>query len=61
MIGPKGSHYRLRLLSLVQQGVLAPTDALIDPPLTGDEEEWLSMAPTKLLAEYLADDEDAPA
>jgi hypothetical protein len=51
------SHSRLRLLSLVQQRVIAPDDERICPPLTDEEREWLGLAPRKLLAEAMAGDE----
>jgi hypothetical protein len=50
------SRYRLRLLSLVQQGSLGPEQ--VDPPLTDEERRWIAAGPTKLLAEQLAPDED---
>lgn len=45
------SRYRLRLLSLVQQGALRPEQ--VDPPLTDEERRWIKGGPTKLLAEEL--------
>lgn len=48
------SHQRLRLLSLVQQRVIAPDDERICPPITDEECAWIGLAPKKLLAEALA-------
>jgi hypothetical protein len=47
------SRDRLRLLSLVEQGVLRPEQ--VHPPLTGEEHAWIEAGPTRLLAELCAD------
>jgi hypothetical protein len=44
---------RLRLLTLVEQGVLRPEQ--VQPPLTGEEHAWIAAGPTRLLAEACAD------
>jgi hypothetical protein len=46
------SRYRLRRLTLVQQGVIKPSD--VEPPLTDEERRWIKAGPTRLLAEVLA-------
>ena len=45
---------RLRLLSLIQQGVIPPN--AIRPPLTTEERSWLRLAPIHTLAEFVAGD-----
>jgi hypothetical protein len=44
---------RLRLLTLVEQGVLRPEQ--VQPPLTSEEHAWIEAGPTRLLAEACAD------
>jgi hypothetical protein len=46
------SRSRLRLLTLVEQGVLRPEQ--VQPPLTGEEHAWITAGPKRLLAEALA-------
>jgi hypothetical protein len=44
---------RLRLLTLVEQGVLHPEQ--VQPPLTSEEHAWIEAGPKRLLAEACAD------
>jgi hypothetical protein len=49
----QASRARLRLLTLVEQGVLRPEQ--VHPSLTGEEHAWLEAGPKRLLAEVCAD------
>lgn len=48
--------HRLRILGLVQAGVLRPAD--VTPPLSLAEMAWIKAGPTTLLAEALAGEGD---
>jgi hypothetical protein len=48
-----GGRDRLRLLTLVEMGMLRPEQ--VQPPLTGEERAWIKAGPTRLLAEACAD------
>jgi hypothetical protein len=48
-----GGRARLRLLTLVEMGMLHPEQ--VHPPLTSEERAWITARPTRLLAEACAD------
>jgi hypothetical protein len=48
-----GGRDRLRLLSLVEMGILRPEQVI--PPLTSEEHAWIEAGPTRLLAELCAE------
>lgn len=49
-----GSKYRIRLISLVEQGRISPDDTRFDPPLTDSELRFIGLAPPHQPAEALA-------
>jgi hypothetical protein len=56
MTASRASRQRMRVLSLVQGGYL-PSDE-VRPPLTTSERAWLGLAPTRLLAEEMAGEQE---